>query len=469
MVTTHRHGMRCGCGPPPTATESCSREASACGSTPAPTPITAPASAPPRGDAAPGPYRWEAVHVDASCVYEHLPRRLLPRLRRRSPTGDRRAAGRRDRTPRRTSTRSDRRRNLRPGEEPGASPTAAASRSMPTWSVTSRRPQRRSDGASRRGRLGRARARRPGCGASARSRAPTCASRPTAASRSSTSRTTEMGQGARTVMAQIAAAQELAIDVDGVTVQGADTLYPYDRSTPAPAARHPRRPCRAARRRPARAPARERRRRLGHRARRVGGVADEGRPRRRPRSRPRADRQLRRIGGELVGEGEVRPEQGSGSTPRDRSSGRSASPPPSRRRPGPARSASSGWRRCRRRRQGDQPAAGRAPGRGRGPAGRGQRAVRGDGLRGRRAHERHPARLPRAEDGGHAHADRRDHRRERRRPSPYGAKGCGEGAQAATPAAIATALADAGVPMYDLFTPSGCGGELKEIKEARSE
>ena len=39
-------------------------------------------------------------------------------------------------------------------------------------------------------------------------------------------------------------------------------------------------------------------------------------------------------------------------------------------------------------------------------------------------------------------------------PGPYGAKGCGEGAQAATPAAIATALADAGVPMTELpFTP----------------
>ena len=39
-------------------------------------------------------------------------------------------------------------------------------------------------------------------------------------------------------------------------------------------------------------------------------------------------------------------------------------------------------------------------------------------------------------------------------PGPYGAKGCGEGALAATPAAIATALADAGVPMNELpFTP----------------
>jgi CO/xanthine dehydrogenase Mo-binding subunit len=39
-------------------------------------------------------------------------------------------------------------------------------------------------------------------------------------------------------------------------------------------------------------------------------------------------------------------------------------------------------------------------------------------------------------------------------PGPYGAKGCGEGALAAIPAAIACALADAGVPMTELpLTP----------------
>jgi CO/xanthine dehydrogenase Mo-binding subunit len=39
-------------------------------------------------------------------------------------------------------------------------------------------------------------------------------------------------------------------------------------------------------------------------------------------------------------------------------------------------------------------------------------------------------------------------------PGPYGAKGVGEGALAATPAALATALADAGVPMNELpMTP----------------
>jgi CO/xanthine dehydrogenase Mo-binding subunit len=39
-------------------------------------------------------------------------------------------------------------------------------------------------------------------------------------------------------------------------------------------------------------------------------------------------------------------------------------------------------------------------------------------------------------------------------PGPYGAKGCGEGAFAAVPAAIVCALADAGVPMRELpLTP----------------
>jgi CO/xanthine dehydrogenase Mo-binding subunit len=53
-------------------------------------------------------------------------------------------------------------------------------------------------------------------------------------------------------------------------------------------------------------------------------------------------------------------------------------------------------------------------------------------------------------------------------PGPYGAKGCGEGAQAATPAAIATALADAGVPMTELpFTPERVWRRINETKEAR--
>ena len=48
-------------------------------------------------------------------------------------------------------------------------------------------------------------------------------------------------------------------------------------------------------------------------------------------------------------------------------------------------------------------------------------------------------------------------------PGPYGAKGCGEGALAAVPAAIVCALADAGVPMYQLpLTPERVWRAIQE-------
>ncbi len=51
-------------------------------------------------------------------------------------------------------------------------------------------------------------------------------------------------------------------------------------------------------------------------------------------------------------------------------------------------------------------------------------------------------------------------------PGPYGAKGCGEGAFAAVPAAIACALADAGVPMQELpLTPERVWRRIQELKE----
>jgi CO/xanthine dehydrogenase Mo-binding subunit len=50
-------------------------------------------------------------------------------------------------------------------------------------------------------------------------------------------------------------------------------------------------------------------------------------------------------------------------------------------------------------------------------------------------------------------------------PGPYGAKGCGEGAQAAVPAAIVTALADAGVPVRELpLTPERVWRRMREMK-----
>src|SRR5437588_6404104 len=51
-------------------------------------------------------------------------------------------------------------------------------------------------------------------------------------------------------------------------------------------------------------------------------------------------------------------------------------------------------------------------------------------------------------------------------PGPYGAKGCGEGALAAVPAAVVNALADAGVPMRELpLTPERVWRRIQDLKE----
>ena len=51
-------------------------------------------------------------------------------------------------------------------------------------------------------------------------------------------------------------------------------------------------------------------------------------------------------------------------------------------------------------------------------------------------------------------------------PGPYGAKGCGEGALAAVPAAIVNALADAGVTMNELpLTPERVWRRIQQLKE----
>jgi len=51
-------------------------------------------------------------------------------------------------------------------------------------------------------------------------------------------------------------------------------------------------------------------------------------------------------------------------------------------------------------------------------------------------------------------------------PGPYGAKGCGEGALAAVPAAVVNALADAGVPMNELpLTPERVWRRIQQLRE----
>ncbi|MDE3130331.1 MAG: xanthine dehydrogenase family protein [Acidobacteriota bacterium] len=54
-------------------------------------------------------------------------------------------------------------------------------------------------------------------------------------------------------------------------------------------------------------------------------------------------------------------------------------------------------------------------------------------------------------------------------PGPWGAKGCGEGAFAAIPAAIACALADAGVPMHELpLTPERVWRRIQELQRQQN-
>jgi CO/xanthine dehydrogenase Mo-binding subunit len=181
------------------------------------------------GDAAPGPYRWHAVRVGADCVYTNT-----------GPAGSYRAFGAAhlqwigesqvDEVARRLSLdRLDIRRLnlLRPGEEvrPGGKPLDAdlvGDVEKAATAIGWHRP-----------RLG-GRGRGISVGLLAAGAHPVS----TATVRMGADGgvtvlvgTTEAGQGARTVMAQIAA-EVLRVPVDRVLVRGTDTRYtPYDRST----------------------------------------------------------------------------------------------------------------------------------------------------------------------------------------------------------------------------------------------
>jgi CO/xanthine dehydrogenase Mo-binding subunit len=199
------------------------------------------------GDAAPGPYRWRAVEVAAHCVYTNT-----------GPSGSYRAFGathlqwigesQLDEVARRLSMDrlEIRRRNLlRPGEEvrPGGKPLdadligdvgkAAAGVGWPERSGDDS-PGRSggSPGVVPRGRYRRGRGVSVGllaAGAHPVSMA-TVRMGPDG-SVTVLNGTTELGQGARTVMAQIAAGV-LKSPVSKVVVRGTDTRYtPYDRST----------------------------------------------------------------------------------------------------------------------------------------------------------------------------------------------------------------------------------------------
>lgn len=423
------------------------------------------------GDAAPGPYRWKAAHVDASCVYTNT-----------APAGSYRAFGavhmqwigemQIDQLAARAGIDplEMRRRNLlRPGEPVRPDGTGKPLDADLVGDVEKAAAA-----------VGWEEGKEPWTGRGVSVGLLAAGAHPV--SRASVRMeadgsvevnvgTTEMGQGARTVMAQIAA-QELDVDLSEVTVQGADTRFtPYDRSTGAS------RSTTLAGLAVQRAAA-DLRRRLLETAAGVWDVsvdvlqARDGVVHGSGEQATYAQLIAKRFGfagGEVVGEGEVRPESGSGSYAE-----------------GPVF-----WEVC--------VAAAK---------------VRVDPETGQVKVERtatiadvgkaiNPMLVERQDEGavlqglGNALFEEMiyidgflandtllEYRVPRVEdmpdsmtgiivenadgPGPYGAKGCGEGAQAATPAAVATALADAGVSMKELpFTPERVWRQINERKETR--
>jgi CO/xanthine dehydrogenase Mo-binding subunit len=235
MLTTRRHNMRCRMRTAAAADGTLlARTAQAWLDTGAYA-DNGPRVAATAGDAAPGPYRWQAVAVDAHCVYTNT-----------GPAGSYRAFGAThlqwigesqvDEVARRLGMDrlEIRRRNLlRPGEEvrPGGKPLdadligdVAKAAAAVGWHEPTSPPAA----------AARPRGRGVSVGLLAAGAHPvsmaTVRMGPDGAVTVLVG-TTEVGQGARTVMAQIAAGV-LRVPLDRVTVRGTDTSYtPYDRST----------------------------------------------------------------------------------------------------------------------------------------------------------------------------------------------------------------------------------------------
>ncbi len=469
MVTTRRHGMRCRMRTTATADgKLVSRSVRLWLDTGAYA-DNGPRVCATAGDAAPGPYRWDAVSVDANCVYTNT-----------SPAGSYRAFGtvhvqwigemQVDELARRAGIDplEMRRRNLlRKGE-----PVRPDGTGKPLDADLIGDVEKAAEAVGWDDPEGEWAGRGVAVGLLAAGAHPVSRASVRMEADGSVEvnvGTTEMGQGARTVMAQIAC-QELEIDLSRVTVQGADTRFtPYDRSTGAS------RSTTLAGLAVQRAAA-DLRRRLVETAASGWEVAPgtlevrDGVVRGSGREASYEDLIAARfgfVGGEVIGEGEVRPDHGSGSYAE-----------------GPVF-----WEVCI--------AAAR---------------VRVDPETGRIAVERtatiadvgkaiNPLLVERQDegavlqgignalfeemvfDGGFLTNDtlldyrvpRIEDMPESMRgiivenadgPGPYGAKGCGEGAQAATPAALATALADAGVPMNELpLTPERVWRRINELKE----
>jgi CO/xanthine dehydrogenase Mo-binding subunit len=229
MVTTRRHNMRCRMRTAATADgRLLAREVSCLFDTGAYA-DNGPRVVATAGDAAPGPYRWDAYRVDVSCVYTNL-----------APAGSYRAFGAThlqwigesqvDEVARlcKLDALEIRRRNLcRPGEEirAGGKPLDAdlvgdVEKVAEAVRWDEPKPPLSGRGLS------------VGLLAAGAHPVSSAVGRLEADGRIVVLvGTTEMGQGPRTAFAQIAA-EELGIDSDWVTVRGADTRFtPYDRST----------------------------------------------------------------------------------------------------------------------------------------------------------------------------------------------------------------------------------------------
>ena len=470
MVTTRRHGMRCRMRTTATSDGKLRSRSVRMWLDTGAYADNGPRVCATAGDAAPGPYSWEAVHVDASCVYSNT-----------GPAGSYRSFGsvhlqwigelQIDELARQASIDplEMRRVNLlRPGEpvrpDGSGKPLDAdlvGDVEKAAAAIDWDHPKREWSGRGVAVGLLAAGA-HPVSHANVRMEAD--------GNVEVNVGTTEMGQGARTVMAQLAA-HELAIDLERVTVQGADTRFtPYDRSTGAS------RSTTLAGLAVQRAAADLRERLLeaaadAWGAKRAELVIANGIVSGAGNAASYADLIAERsgfTGGELVGRGEVRPEQGGGSYAE-----------------GPIF-----WEVCVAGAEvGVDPETGRVSVEKMATIADVGKAINpmlvkrqdegavlqgiGNALFEEMVYEDAVLtndnlleyRVPRIEDMPPRmngiiveNADG---------PGPYGAKGCGEGAQAAALAAIATALADAGVPMNELpFTPERVWRRIQQMKEA---
>ena len=392
------------------------------------------------GDAAPGPYRCRGLRRRRLVrLHQHRAFRLLPRVRRDPPAVDRRAAGRRGRPTCRP----------RPARDPPAEPAAPRRGGARRRQAARRRPHRRRREGRRARRLGRAEASRTSAAASRSA----CSRRgPTRCRRAIVRMEAdgEVDRAGRDDRARPGRAHGVSrrsrrrcsrLPAERVTVRGTDTRFtPYDRSTGA--SRSTTIAGLAVQRAAEDVPT--------WKLAAIGGSADElDAGERYPGAvHDPADFGLRR-GGELIGRGEVAARGRAAPTPRGPSSGRSASAPPRSRStstPGASRVLQHGDRSPTS--ASDQPAARRAPGRGRHDAGPRQRAVRGDAcssdglllndtlLEYRVPSMRGPARL----DDVHHRRERRWARAVRRQGLRRGLAGAGR------PARSRPRVADAGVP-----------------------